>query len=591
MQKLESFFQNEISRHQTSLNQVKGQLFTSSMVRLALFCAAIFGVYMVYGDFKWVIAIILLTIALFLVLVNRHADLQYRKNLLLALIDINEIEIKVLKRDFHDLPEGNEFKDGLHHYSQDIDLFGRGSFYQYANRTALKEGAEVFADLLTENRTDQIVDRQKAIKELSEIPEWRQHFSATASLARMGSDSKNIAEWLKSYKGFVPSYMKFLPAVFSVMSIVIFGLYFFEIVPESVFIIWYVIGLGISGAFAKKLMPLIEGISKTKNTFDQYQKLLLIIEKKEFSSIYLQNFKRKVTEGEHSASKLIAKFSASLNSLDRNNNLVYAIIANGFFLRSLHHCYNLERWIASYGRYVENWFGAVALFDAYNSMGNFTYNHPKYVFPQINGQSSKALKSENAGHPLIDPKKMVLNDIEIEKEHFFIITGANMAGKSTFLRTISLQIVMANTGLPVCAEKMVYSPIKLITSMRTSDSLTDDESYFFSELKRLKFIVNEVQGGNYFIVLDEILKGTNSTDKAEGSRKFVQRLVGSKATGIIATHDLSLCNMAQELPEVTNYYFDAEIINDELHFDYRFKNGICQNMNASFLLKKMDIVD
>ena len=153
------------------------------MVRLALFCAAIFGVYVVYGDFKWVIAIILLTIALFLVLVNRHADLQYRKNLLLALIDINEIEVKVLKRDFHDLPEGNEFKDGLHHYSQDIDLFGRGSFYQYANRTALKEGAEVFADLLTENRTDQIEDRQKAIKELSEIPTfWAKGKNAIAPL-------------------------------------------------------------------------------------------------------------------------------------------------------------------------------------------------------------------------------------------------------------------------------------------------------------------------------------------------------------------------------------------------------------------------
>lgn len=166
-----------------------------------------------------------------------------------------------------------------------------------------------------------------------------------------------------------------------------------------------------------------------------------------------------------------------------------------------------------------------------------------------------------------------------------------MAGKSTFLRTVSLQIVMANAGLPLCADEVSYSPIKLITSMRTTDSLTDDESYFFSELKRLKFIVNEIQKDRYFIVLDEILKGTNSTDKAEGSRKFVERLVKSKATGIIATHDLSLCEVAKEMPEVENHYFDAEIIDNELHFDYRFKKGICQNMNASFLLKKMEIVE
>jgi DNA mismatch repair ATPase MutS len=166
-----------------------------------------------------------------------------------------------------------------------------------------------------------------------------------------------------------------------------------------------------------------------------------------------------------------------------------------------------------------------------------------------------------------------------------------MAGKSTFLRTVSLQIVMANVGLPVCAKQVSYNPIKLITSMRTTDSLTDDESYFFSELKRLRFIVDEIKTDRYFIVLDEILKGTNSTDKAIGSRKFVEKLIASKATGIIATHDLSLCDAANDLPQVKNYYFDAEIIDDELHFDYRFKKGICQNMNASFLLKKMQIVD
>jgi DNA mismatch repair ATPase MutS len=150
---------------------------------------------------------------------------------------------------------------------------------------------------------------------------------------------------------------------------------------------------------------------------------------------------------------------------------------------------------------------------------------------------------------------------------------------------------MANIGLPVCAETCNYSPIKLITSMRTVDSLADEASYFFSELTRLKFIVDEIKTDRYFIILDEILKGTNSTDKAIGSKKFIEKLVGSKSTGIIATHDLSLCEVAEELSQVKNHYFDAEIINNELHFDYQFKDGICQNMNASFLLRKMEIVD
>ena len=166
-----------------------------------------------------------------------------------------------------------------------------------------------------------------------------------------------------------------------------------------------------------------------------------------------------------------------------------------------------------------------------------------------------------------------------------------MAGKSTFLRTVGLHIVMANVGLPVCVEKSNYKPIKLVTSMRTTDSLKDDSSYFFSELKRLKFIVDTIENdSDYFVILDEILKGTNSTDKALGSKKFVERLVKLKATGIIATHDLSLTEIETEIEPIKNYFFDAQIIDDELHFDYKLKKGVCQNMNASFLLKKMEIL-
>ena len=222
-------------------------------------------------------------------------------------------------------------------------------------------------------------------------------------------------------------------------------------------------------------------------------------------------------------------------------------------------------------------------------MANFQYNHPEYTFPKVQKQDA-IIKSVGLGHPLLNSEKRIDNDFKIYDQEFFIVTGANMAGKSTFLRTVSLSIVMANVGLPVCAKVFEYSPIKLITSMRTSDSLADDESYFYSELKRLKFIVDTIDKDGYFIILDEILKGTNSKDKAIGSKKFIEKLVTSKSTGIIATHDVSLCELATDFLEIKNYYFDAEIINDELYFDYFFKKGVCKNMNASFLLKKMEII-
>jgi len=243
----------------------------------------------------------------------------------------------------------------------------------------------------------------------------------------------------------------------------------------------------------------------------------------------------------------------------------------------------------SHGAEVKQWFEVISFFDAQSSLANYVFNHPSYTFPKINSESA-IINAKGLGHPLLSEAKRITSDCRVDAQSFFIVTGANMAGKSTFLRTISLSIVMSNIGLPVCATEMKYCPIKLITSIRNSDSLSEDTSYFFSELKRLKYIVDALQTDAYFIVLDEILKGTNSTDKAEGSQKFVEKLVGLNATGIIATHDLSLCEIEKDYEKIENYYFDAEIINDELFFDYKLKQGVCQNMNASFLLRKMEIV-
>ncbi len=589
MQDAASFYQSEIQKHTTELSKLRKQLFASSMLRLCVFLAAILGLYLVYGNTKLVAAIVLVTVVVFLYLVSRHSDLQKKRDKIKELIRINQIEVQVLERNFYDLPDGESYKDPMHFYSQDIDLFGKGSFYQYINRTALPKGSDALAAILTENSIDGITEKQKSIAELAKFPEWRQDFSATAALAKAETDTSAIVSWLQSYTSFVPKIMRYVPWLFGGLSVTLVALYFLDIIWESILIYWLFFGLVISGFFAKKVTSLGAATAKIQSTFQQYNQLLTLIEEKEFASEILRAKKEQILSKGRKTSLVLQDFSKLLSKLDQNNNVVYLIFGNGLFLASLATSRKIEKWIANHGASVEKWFDVIAFFDAHNSLGNYVFNHPTYTFPSIVAEGT-ALRSENAGHPLLDPKKSVLNDFEIKNEEFFIITGANMAGKSTFLRTVSLQIVMANVGLPVCASAVRYVPIKLITSMRTTDSLTDDESYFFSELKRLKFIVDEIQTDRYFIVLDEILKGTNSTDKAKGSRKFVERLVASNATGIIATHDLSLCEVAKELPEVKNHYFDAEIINDELHFDYKFKLGICQNMNASFLLKKMGIV-
>lgn len=590
MKTLISFYTNQIKEYDVQLTKIKKQLFASSMLRLAIFCIAAIGFYFFWGNAKAILGIVLITIILFVFLVSRHSNFQYKRDTLKALIKINKTELDILARKFHHLPNGSEFKDSLHYFSQDIDLFGAGSFYQYCNRTVLKQGSEVFAAILTENSITEIKEKQEAIKELAQIPEWRQEFLAIASLVKTETSYKTIIKWLKNYTSFVPKIILNLANIFSVLSVGVITIYFLDFISGWVLLGWFFLGLGITGKYLKKINKLSSDTSKIQNTFHQYQKLILEIENKEFTSSLLKEKREVIVQKKVKTSTILQEFSGILNNLDQRNNMLIGIFANAFLLWDLRHCLSIEKWITSHGEDVKKWFNVIAFFDAYNSLGNFYFNHPNYCFPNIT-ENAGVLKSTDASHPLLDPDKSISNTIEIDNEQFFIITGANMAGKSTFLRTVSLQLVMANVGLPVCAKKVDYTPIKLITSMRTTDSLTDDESYFFSELKRLKFIVDEIQKDRYFIVLDEILKGTNSTDKAKGSRKFVEKLVRSKSTGIIATHDLSLCEAAKEMPQVKNYYFDAEIINNELHFDYKFKEGVCQNMNASFLLNKMGIVD
>ncbi|PIF01702.1 MAG: DNA mismatch repair protein MutS [Maribacter sp.] len=583
------FYNEQISGYKHRLSQIKKRLYVSSMLRLVVFCAAAIGVYLAFGNGRLVACVVVTAIVVFVFLVSRHTDLQYKCDRIKALLQINITETEVLQRKYHHLPDGKEFNRGDHCFCQDIDLFGRGSFYQYANRTALKEGGAYFSSLLLGNDIRDIPTKQEAVDELAKMPKWRQEFSAAASLVKTEVPFDVIIKWLKDCKVFVPRYMSFFPIVFSLISIVLATMYFMDLLSGWGVVFWMVLGLGITGGYLKKINRLSADTSRVQSTFHQYQKLIMQLENTQFTAGLLKERQALVLQGEVRTSKILERFSRILNAFDQRNNMLFGFLGNAFLLWDLWQSFRLEKWIKDYGGNVSAWFDVVVFFDAYNSLGNFAYNHPDYTFPKIiNGDI--VLKPTKAGHPLLDSNKSVLNDFQIDKEQFFIVTGANMAGKSTFLRTVSFQIVMANVGLPVCASYSEYSPIKLITSMRTSDSLADDESYFFSELKRLKFIVDEIQKDRYFIILDEILKGTNSTDKAIGSRKFVEKLVASESTGIIATHDLSLCKVAEDMSQVHNFYFDADIINNELHFDYTLKKGICKNMNASFLLKKMGIV-
>ncbi|MCL6293823.1 MutS-related protein [Jejuia spongiicola] len=584
-----SYYQEHLTTYQTQVEKLYKKMTALSSLRLLVFLATGFGVYLSFEYWQIAVLVGVIGVGVFVFLLSKYTDVKSQRNFNKALVNINKDEIKIASGDFYDRDKGLQFQDPNHFYSLDIDLFGRGSFFQFIDRTTIKEGTEQLANTLKANNIDNIVIRQEAIKELSTKPKWRQYYSATSNLVEVETPAKHIINWLQTYQSFLPKIMQWLPLVFILLSVLIFTLTFFKLIDMSLIGYWLLIGLGITGRYVKKTNVLSSKTDRVKDTFRQYALLLDLIENENFTSELLKQKQEKIQLDTEKASVIFKKLSRSLDALDNRNNIIGAIFGNGLFLTDIKNSYRIEKWIEQYGNKVKDWFEVVAFFDAYNSLGTYTYNHPQFIFPKIDIQGA-VINAESLGHPLLDENKRVDSNLTIENEQFFIVTGANMAGKSTFLRTVSLHIVMANVGLPICAKSSKYSPVKLITSMRTTDSLTDDSSYFFSELTRLKYIVDAIAKEPYFIVLDEILKGTNSTDKAIGSKKFVEKLVASNATGIIATHDLSLCEIEKELDDVKNYYFDAEIINDELHFDYTLKEGICQNMNASFLLKKMNIV-
>ena len=247
------------------------------------------------------------------------------------------------------------------------------------------------------------------------------------------------------------------------------------------------------------------------------------------------------------------------------------------------------KWKTTYAAHINKWISVIGEIEMLNSYATMYYNNPEFVFPELNAEYT--VKLTDAGHPLIDTHKRICNSIEFKEGSFVILTGSNMSGKSTFLRTLGVNMVLAGAGAPVCASEASIHPLPVIVSMRLSDSLSDSESYFFAEVKRLKLLMETLDQQNCFILLDEILRGTNSDDKRSGTIGVIKKIVAKQGIGIIATHDLEVCNITAEYPEqLSNKCFEVEIINDELLFDYKLREGICKNKSATFLMKKMRII-
>ncbi len=566
------------------------------LLRLGLFLLFAFLVYRYLTiQSLWSGMLAISAFAAFVILSLLDSSLKRQIKIAEIYIQINTKEVSALNDNYAGFDPGNEFVDQSHDYTHDLDIFGEGSIFQYINRTATIFGklrlAEYFSNAFAQS--DKVIQRQKAVQELSEMVEIRQKLQLIFHDEKItDSDKSEITQWLES-KSSVRNLklLRILAFGLPTVTIVCILLSIAGIIafPGILIVLQWIIVI----LYAKQTLQVQTIITSKSKILNKYAQCLLLMENVDFKSEYLTAIQKQlVTEEGKVPSKAIHQLSVILNYMDSNLNILVSIFLNGLFMFNLHMLLKVEKWKKQNRESVPNWFEAIATFDALNSLANFAYNQPGFVYPEPS-TADFTFAAKNLGHPLIRTEHRVVNDIEINGwNQFEIITGANMSGKSTFLRTIGVNYILAMAGAPVCASKLSFYPIQIHSSIRTSDSLTRNESYFYAELKRLKQIIDELESGKKkLILLDEILKGTNSKDKQAGSIALIEQLLHYKSVGLFATHDLMLGELASRFPgQVNNLCFEIQIENDKMVIDYKLHQGVCKNLNATYLMKNMGIL-
>lgn len=592
----ENHYTERLSLTEGQLQQVKKQIFRISMLRLALFIAGIAGVYFFFNQTTQLIVCICLTFFPLFILVKIHNRFFIRKEWLETQARIIQEELQALSGDYSSFEDGKEYTNPEHPYSFDLDIFGRRSLFQSINRTCTFFGKNRLAKWLQNHLHEKtsIEKRQEMVREISEHTLFREQFRV-AGLVHHGqsSDGEKIQAWSQSpaqylHAGWVKAFIWGVPVINSLLLITsLAGWTSFSWLGPS-FGIFLVLSFGI----IKRATYIQETYGKQLKSLNGYARLIALAKAENWKSAGMQELMERFNLNGQSPIQALQQLSKELDRLDlRNNQFLYVLLEGSIFFQ-LQEIVRIERWKVRYGQHISEWLETVGELDALCSLGTFAYNHPQYTNPELTEKPFCFLATQ-MGHPLMPASQCVKNDATIPSRPFFlIITGANMAGKSTYLRTIGVNYLLACIGAPVCCERLKLYPNQLITSLRTSDSLSDNESYFFAELKRLKRIIDLLnQGQQLFIILDEILKGTNSMDKQKGSFDLIRQFMQLKANGIIATHDLLLGSLIKQFPEeIRNYCFEADIKENELTFSYKLREGVAQNMNACFLMKKMGII-
>lgn len=594
--KPDEYYQKQIDHYTARLKQIKKRRNLITLAKLLTFGYMIFLIYLLINHSTQPLLLLGIgAILVFIFLTLWDSQIIYRQHLIEELLRINTLESDYLAGNFSALDQGERFNDPAHPYAHDLDLFGEDSLFQHLNRTVTFSGTQKLVSwLLSLSKDPEVIhSRQQAAEELCAEPEWCQHFRAAGALHPTQALDAVILKSGPTESPFFSKHstVRLILWIANTIVIVSWAVTSFTPLPFSISLVLSLLQLSALALYIKKINAYHQRLNLFLKTISNYLPLVRLIHDQSFRSPYLQKIRHSLFTPESNSLQALTQLHRIQNSLDQRGNIVIAFILNGLYLKDFHTLLRLDHWRKKYGPDIETWTDVLSEADALISMANYRFNHPAYCLPVI--CQDRLLDTEEIGHPLLKSERNVTNDFSIRSLHqIAIVTGANMAGKSTFLRTIGVNLILAQSGNVVCSRYFAFQPMTLFTSMRTTDSLSKDTSYFHAELLRLQQLVNIAQQEDkVFIILDEMLKETNSVDKLNGSLAFLKRILSYPISGLVATHDLALGELADDFPEhFFNVCFEIVHSGSQITYDYKLHPGISSNMNASILLKQMGLI-
>jgi hypothetical protein len=508
---------------------------------------------------------------------------------------------------------GEKWAVDTHPYAGDLDVFGRASLFQLLDSTSTRFGEEVLARWLsgepadantpagaTRDFAEAIHARQDAVKDLGPRVAVREELAVVGSLLDDGKpDPRPFVMWAGQAANEKDASKRLSPAlrlVALVLPILTVGTAVAASsgwVPRAAFIAPFALCIGVLASLRPRLAPILEAASSKETALSRYAGMLAILENEPFEAGLLVALQKRLRESGASATKEMAALSRIVSFLDARNNEVFRFFIGPMLMWDLWCGLALDAWRRRAGRAAFGWFRALAELEALSSLASFSFERPDHTFPEI--VAEPVLTAASLGHPLIEAGKRISNDVSVSGPgHALVVTGSNMSGKSTLLRALGINVVLANAGAPVCAKSMSVGRLVVATSMRVSDSLDEGTSRFYAELKKLKLVLDlarrakkkESAEGTVLFLLDEILHGTNTRERLIGARAILRELLAQGAMGAVSTHDLGLGDLEGEMPDfVRNVHFEEQVANDTMTFDYKLRTGIVQSSNALRLMR------